>query len=88
MVACKPITGSGLQHLLAHVAFLEQALEQLQQAIEQRWLPFQEGIRLLMSIPGIAERSAAGMLAEIGPDMSRFPSAKHASVLGRSLSWE
>lgn len=66
-----------LQHLLAHVAFLEQALEQLQQEIEQRLLPFQEGIRLLMSIPGIAELSAAGILAEIGTDMSRFPSAKH-----------
>ena len=77
MVACKPITGSGLQHLLAHVAFLEQALEQLQQEIEQRLLPFQEEIRLLMSIPGIAELSAAGILAEIGTDMSRFPSAKH-----------
>ncbi len=66
-----------LQHLLAHVAFLEQALEQLQQEIEQRLLPFQEGIRLLMSIPGIAELSAAGILAEIGTAMSRFPSAKH-----------
>jgi transposase len=66
-----------LHHLLAHVAFLEQALEQLQQEIEQRLLPFQEEIRLLMSIPGIAELSAAGILAEIGTDMSRFPSAKH-----------
>jgi transposase len=56
------------------------------QEIEQRLLPFQEEIRLLMSIAGIAERSAAGMLGEIGTDRSRFPSAKHASVLGRSLS--
>lgn len=77
MVACNPITGSGLQHLLAHVAFLEQALEQLQQALDQRLLPFQEEIRLLMSIPGIAELSAAGILAEIGTARSRFPSAKH-----------
>ncbi len=66
-----------LQHLLAHIAFLEQALEQLQQEIEQRLPPFQEEIRLLMSIPGIAALSAAGILAEIGTDMSRFPSAKH-----------
>jgi transposase len=87
MVACKPINGSGLPHLLAPVAFLEQAWEQLQQEIEQRLLPFQEGIRLLMSMPGMAELSAAGMLAEIGTARSRFPSAKHASVLGRSLSW-
>jgi transposase len=66
-----------LKHILAHVAFLEQALEQLQQEIEERLPPFEEEMRLLMSIPGIAALSAATILAEIGADMSRFPSAKH-----------
>ncbi len=66
-----------LKHLLAHVEFLEQALEQLQQEIEQRLSPFEEEMRLLMSIPGVAALSAAAILGEIGTDMSRFPSAKH-----------
>jgi transposase len=66
-----------LKHILAHVAFLEQELEQLQQEIEQRLPPFEEEMGLLMSIPGIQALSAAAILAEIGADMSRFPSAKH-----------
>ena len=32
---------------------------------------------LLMSIPGIAALAAAAMLAEVGDDMTQFPSAKH-----------
>jgi len=32
---------------------------------------------LLSSIPGISQRSAEGILAEIGLDMARFPSAGH-----------
>lgn len=62
-----------LKHILAHVEFLEQ----LQQEIEQRLSPFEEEMRLLMSIPGVAALSAAAILGEIGTDMSRFPSAKH-----------
>ena len=32
---------------------------------------------LLQSIPGLQATTAAGILAEIGTDMSRFPSDKH-----------
>lgn len=34
-------------------------------------------MELLRAIPGIQQRSADGILAEIGADMSRFPSAEH-----------
>ncbi|HET8914001.1 MAG TPA: transposase, partial [Ktedonobacteraceae bacterium] len=34
-------------------------------------------IALLCSIPGISRRAAEGILAEIGLDMTRFPSAGH-----------
>lgn len=34
-------------------------------------------MRLLQTIPGIQETAAAAIVAEIGVDMSRFPSAKH-----------
>ena len=77
-----------LKHILAHVAFLEQELEQLQQGIEQRLPPFEEEMDLLMSIPGIQALSAAAILAEIGADMSRFPKASHVACLRRSLPWE
>jgi transposase len=66
-----------LKHILAHVAFLEQTLETLQQEIEERLEPYEDAMGLLMSIPAIAELAAATILGEIGDDMSRFPSAKH-----------
>jgi transposase len=42
---------------------------------------FQSLILLLMTIPGVDVLSARVILAEIGPDMSRFPTAGHL------LSW-
>lgn len=36
-----------------------------------------EAQRVLVSVPGIDEKSAASLLAEIGPDMSPFPSHRH-----------
>src|SRR5437660_2448559 len=66
-----------LKHLLAHIIFLEETLEQLQQEIEQHLGPLEEAMTLLMSIPGIAALAAAAILAEVGDDMTRFPSAKH-----------
>lgn len=40
-------------------------------------LNWQKAVVLLDSIPGINARAAQGILAEIGIDMSRFPSAAH-----------
>lgn len=66
-----------LTRSLAHIDFLEESLQQVQQEIEQRLLPFEEAMTLLQSVIGIQETAAAAILAEIGTDMSRFPSAKH-----------
>ena len=40
-------------------------------------LTSRQAIVLLCSIPGISQRAAAGILAEIGIDMSRFPTPGH-----------
>jgi transposase len=40
-------------------------------------LTWEQAIVLLCTIPGISRRAAEGILAEIGLDMSRFPSAGH-----------
>jgi transposase len=66
-----------LKHILAHIAFLEETLEQLQHDIEERLCPFEEAMTLLMSLPGIQALAAATILGEIGVDMTRFPSANH-----------
>jgi transposase len=40
-------------------------------------LSWSEAVTLLCSIPGIGERTAIGILAEIGTSMQQFPSAAH-----------
>lgn len=66
-----------LRYLLAHIDFLEATLAHLQQAIEDHLRPFEEAMDLVQSIPGIQATAAATIVAEIGVDMSRFPSHKH-----------
>ena len=41
--------------------------------------PFERKRELLCTIPGVAERTAEVVLAELGPDMERFPSHRHAA---------
>lgn len=66
-----------LERILAHIDFLEASLQQVQQEIEQRLAPFEEAIALLESIVGIDLIAAIAIVAEIGIDMSRFPTHKH-----------
>jgi transposase len=66
-----------LRAILAHVDFLDASIAQAQAEIAARLQPYEEAVRLLQTIPGIQETAAATIIAEIGVDMSRFPSAKH-----------
>jgi transposase len=66
-----------IQQILAHIDFLEQSLEALQVEIDQRLAPFKEVTALLESLPVIMDVAKAVVIAEIGVDMSRFPTAKH-----------
>ena len=65
-----------LTRILAHIDFLEESLLHVQKEIEQRLVPFEEAMILAQSVIGIQETAAAAILAEIGTDMSRFPSDK------------
>ena len=70
--------------LLAHIEYLEDAIERLSREVEQRIAPFATEVQLLDTIPGVDRRAAEVLLAEIGPDMTRFPTAGHlASWAGR-----
>jgi transposase len=66
-----------LRHILTHIDFLDTQLSQLVEEIEAQLVPFQEEQALLESIPGIQPTTAAVIIAEIGVDMSVFPTAKH-----------
>ncbi|WP_162561232.1 transposase [Methylobacterium terrae] len=39
--------------------------------------PFGEAVKVQVTIPGIGDLTAQVILSEIGPDMSRFPTAGH-----------
>jgi transposase len=66
-----------LRHLLVHLDFLEAQLSELTTEIEGALAPLAEAAQLLETIPCIGHTAATAILAEIGADMSRFPSAKH-----------
>src|SRR5438094_296815 len=66
-----------LARQLAHIDFLDETLEQVSAEIAERLRPFAELIERLDVIPGVGQYTAEVLLAEIGPDMSRFPSAEH-----------
>lgn len=66
-----------LAQVLAHLDFLDGQVTQLGETIADQLAPFAEAEALVTTIPGIGATAAAAILAEIGADMSRFPSAKH-----------
>ncbi len=73
-----------LARMLAHIEALEADIEVLSQRIAERIEPWAGHVAILDSITGVGPRAAEVILAEIGPDMSRFPTAGHlASWAGR-----
>jgi transposase len=66
-----------LTQILAHIDFLDQAIAHLHDEIERHMPPFAEEAALLQTLPGVGAVAAAAIVAEIGTDMSRFPSAAH-----------
>src|SRR5450755_485990 len=66
-----------VSELLAHLEFLDESIERLSDDIGAMIAPFSAAIDLLDTIPGINRRTAEVVLAEIGPDMSRFSSSAH-----------
>lgn len=63
--------------ILAHLDFLDESIERLSARIDEVIAPFVPARDLLCTIPGIDRRLAEAILAEVGVDMSRFPSAAH-----------
>jgi transposase len=62
---------------LAHVDFLDAAIERVSAEIRERLRPLEAAVARLDTIPGVGERTAEVILAEIGADMGRFPTARH-----------
>jgi transposase len=66
-----------LTELLSQIDGLEETIARFNQEIEEYCRPFEEAVVLLDTIPGVARETAENIVAEIGTDMSRFPTANH-----------
>ena len=62
---------------LADIDTLDEAIGHMSLEIAERLRPYEHQLRRLETIPGIKRRLAEVILAEVGPDMSRFPDARH-----------
>jgi transposase len=66
-----------LSEQLAHLDDLEEAIARVSAEIDRRLAAEREAVALLDTIPGVSQRTAEVLLAELGSDLSRFPSAQH-----------
>jgi transposase len=73
----EPLHALLVSSILAHLDFLDEQIERLSDAIEEQLRPFEPAVELLRSVDGIETRTAQNILAEIGVDMSVFPTAGH-----------
>jgi transposase len=68
-----------LRRLLGQLAFLETEIAAYDARITEAAHPFAASLARLDTIPGVDQRTAENILAELGPDMTVFPSAAHAA---------
>src|SRR5262249_35099282 len=62
---------------LSHVDFLDEAIADLDAEIAERTRPFAAELARLDTIPGVDRRIAEVLIAEVGVEMARFPTARH-----------
>jgi transposase len=62
---------------LALIDELDAAIARLDALIAEQLAPFEDVLRRLDTVPGIARRVAEGLLAEVGSDVRRWPTAGH-----------
>lgn len=72
-----PEQADKLRIIRSHMASLHDCRDNLDAAISTLSEDFSTQCDLLMTVPGIQKQSAVAIIAEIGLDMSVFPTAKH-----------
>jgi transposase len=66
-----------LRALMDQVGHLEGLIEQFDLRIAEQMAPFSQAAARLRTIPGVGASAAEVIVAEIGTDMSRFPTSGH-----------
>jgi len=62
---------------LAHIDYLDGQIAAMDAQVERVIAPFADQLRRLMTIPGVGQRTAEVVIAEMGVDMGRFPTSAH-----------
>jgi transposase len=70
-----------VRQCMAHMAFLEQQIEEVDQQIQEKIRSFDltQAYELLQTVPGMKKEAAATVLAEVGANVDAFPSAAKLS---------
>jgi transposase len=63
--------------LLDHIHYLEQAIQRVEVSIADCLVEQERAVQLLLTLPATGPVTVAAIIAEIGVDMVRFPSAAH-----------
>jgi len=69
-----------VKHQLRHLHELDDLIAACDAGVEERMRPFADAIARLDEIPGVGTRTAQVIVAELGVDMTRFPSHRHAAA--------
>lgn len=74
-----PLLRFVVQRQLRHIHELDDLIAECDTEVEQQMRPFADELARLDEIPGVGVRTAQVILAELGVDMTRFPTAQHAA---------
>lgn len=72
-----PFQKTMMRQVIKHLEELSQRIEEMDAIVTEYMADYQSAIEQLQEIPGIGQKSAEIILAEIGLDMDQFPSAAH-----------
>lgn len=74
-----PIQKKLVRAILDHIDDMTRRVKDLDDIIDGEMKGYEDAIKKIDELPGIGKRSAEVIIAEIGIDMSRFPTAAHIS---------
>lgn len=69
-----------VQQQLQHIRALDEQIATCDAQVEAVLAPFAAALARLQTIPGVGKRTAQVLLAELGPDMTRFPTHRHVAA--------
>lgn len=65
-----------MNSIRSHLSYIEKSIYDLDEAINEMVVPYENALSLMCTIPGLDRRTAITILSEIGDDVSHFNSSK------------